>query len=442
MIARAAARRRARRRAHARRRRGGRDPRRARRRIPTCGSSRSRCRDAPEDVIAVIRAGARGYVTKTISGPELVDADPARRRRRRGVLAAARRASCSTRSPHVPGRRRRSRARPAHAARARGAAPHRARATRTRRSRAQLDISAEDRRDPRVVGAAQAAALEPPRAHPLGDRTPHRCSAVRGTPARRPGGAGSTIAPGGYGALQAAPKWEDVSCVWIPAVGTIGEHDPMAFTIRVRLRTRYSMLPGSYGASGRRERKPPDPDVIVGEHDDAPSIQLVANCVEIVQDQLCLLCGTPLASATKARGTMESWLRIGRGACRSRCRPTRGHVAHVRRPRAPLHLRHSATKFAYVNPVVAGFAQKSSDFWRKVLVNKEPTCRGGAAVHVHELPQLRSGGLRRGLRPRGPGARAGPHLPSCHRRPSRLPWQRVYEDRECKAARPSGPDRW
>jgi DNA-binding NarL/FixJ family response regulator len=30
--------------------------------------------DAPEDVIGVIRAGARGYVTKTISGGELVDA--------------------------------------------------------------------------------------------------------------------------------------------------------------------------------------------------------------------------------------------------------------------------------------------------------------------------------------------------------------------------------
>jgi DNA-binding NarL/FixJ family response regulator len=30
--------------------------------------------DAAEDVIAVIRAGARGYVTKTISGPDLVDA--------------------------------------------------------------------------------------------------------------------------------------------------------------------------------------------------------------------------------------------------------------------------------------------------------------------------------------------------------------------------------
>ena len=30
--------------------------------------------DAAQDVIAVIRAGARGYVTKSISGPELADA--------------------------------------------------------------------------------------------------------------------------------------------------------------------------------------------------------------------------------------------------------------------------------------------------------------------------------------------------------------------------------
>jgi DNA-binding NarL/FixJ family response regulator len=30
--------------------------------------------DDPDDVIAVVRAGARGYVTKTISGPELADA--------------------------------------------------------------------------------------------------------------------------------------------------------------------------------------------------------------------------------------------------------------------------------------------------------------------------------------------------------------------------------
>ena len=39
-----------------------------------CASSRFSVSDAPEDVIAVIRAGARGYVTKTISGPELADA--------------------------------------------------------------------------------------------------------------------------------------------------------------------------------------------------------------------------------------------------------------------------------------------------------------------------------------------------------------------------------
>ena len=30
--------------------------------------------DAAEDVIGTIRAGARGYVTKTITGPELVAA--------------------------------------------------------------------------------------------------------------------------------------------------------------------------------------------------------------------------------------------------------------------------------------------------------------------------------------------------------------------------------
>ena len=53
--------------------------------------------DAAEDVIAVIRAGARGYVTKTISGDELADAigrvPRATRCSRRGS-----RASCSTRS--------------------------------------------------------------------------------------------------------------------------------------------------------------------------------------------------------------------------------------------------------------------------------------------------------------------------------------------------------
>ena len=45
--------------------------------------------DAAQDVIAVIRAGARGYVTKTITGEELADADPAGPRRRRCLLTAA-----------------------------------------------------------------------------------------------------------------------------------------------------------------------------------------------------------------------------------------------------------------------------------------------------------------------------------------------------------------
>ena len=45
--------------------------------------------DAAEDVIAVVRAGARGYVTKSISGPELADAVAPRARRRRRLLARA-----------------------------------------------------------------------------------------------------------------------------------------------------------------------------------------------------------------------------------------------------------------------------------------------------------------------------------------------------------------
>ena len=63
--------------------------------------------DAAEDVIAVIRAGARGYVTKTISGGGARRGDRARRDGRRGVLAAAR----GLRARRVPrgraGRRRR-----------------------------------------------------------------------------------------------------------------------------------------------------------------------------------------------------------------------------------------------------------------------------------------------------------------------------------------------
>ena len=64
--------------------------------------------DAPEDVIAVIRAGARGYVTKTISGPDLVDAV----HRVAGgdtVFSPGWPASCWTRSRPCPARARGSR---------------------------------------------------------------------------------------------------------------------------------------------------------------------------------------------------------------------------------------------------------------------------------------------------------------------------------------------
>ena len=61
--------------------------------------------DAAEDVIAVIRSGARGYVTKTISGRELADAV----RRVRAATRCSPRAwpaSCSTPSPTGPARHR------------------------------------------------------------------------------------------------------------------------------------------------------------------------------------------------------------------------------------------------------------------------------------------------------------------------------------------------
>ena len=57
--------------------------------------------DAAEDVIAVIRGGARGYVTKSITGPELADAV---RRVADGdaVFSPGWPASCSTPSPRPP----------------------------------------------------------------------------------------------------------------------------------------------------------------------------------------------------------------------------------------------------------------------------------------------------------------------------------------------------
>ena len=60
--------------------------------------------DAAEDVIAVIRAGARGYVTKSISGEELADAVPADRRGvRESIVGRMERHGGRTRITSAPG---------------------------------------------------------------------------------------------------------------------------------------------------------------------------------------------------------------------------------------------------------------------------------------------------------------------------------------------------
>ena len=130
--------------------------------------------DAAEDVIAVIRAGARGYVTKTISADELADAidrvadgDVVFSPRLAGFVLDAFR--------DAPGDAvGRPRARPADAARARGAAAARPR-LRLQGDRGRAVHLGQDRRDARVERAAQAAAVQPPPADPLGRRPPHDC---------------------------------------------------------------------------------------------------------------------------------------------------------------------------------------------------------------------------------------------------------------------------
>ena len=117
------ARRRPARRAHARRRRRRGDPPRGER--PGCARFLAlSVSDAAEDVIAVIRAGARGYVTKKISRARAGRRRAPRARRRRGLLAAA--GGLRARRLRRPRAAARDRARPAHPARARGAPAHRA----------------------------------------------------------------------------------------------------------------------------------------------------------------------------------------------------------------------------------------------------------------------------------------------------------------------------
>ncbi len=130
--------------------------------------------DAAEDVIAVIRAGARGYVTKTISGEDLADAvrrvhggDAVFSPRLAGFVLDAF-AGTPQRAPAAGG------ADPELdqlTPREREVLQHIARGYMYKEIAHTLSISAKTV-EARVLGAAKAPALEPPRAVALGGRAP------------------------------------------------------------------------------------------------------------------------------------------------------------------------------------------------------------------------------------------------------------------------------
>ena len=127
--------------------------------------------DAAEDVIAVIRAGARGYVTKTISAGELTDAvhrvaegDVVFSPRLAGFVLDAFRGGPVAPSVDPELDQLTPREREVHAT-----AGPRLRLQGDRRRAVHLD---QDGRDARVERAAQVAAVEPASADPLGRRSP------------------------------------------------------------------------------------------------------------------------------------------------------------------------------------------------------------------------------------------------------------------------------
>ncbi len=125
--------------------------------------------DAAEDVIGVIRGGARGYVTKTIGPDELVaavervhDGDAVFSPRLAGFVLDAF-------AGRVAGPGAQPRPGAADAAGAGGASAHRPGLHLPGARPAAGDLG-EDRRDPRLGGAAQAPAVDPAPAGPVGDR--------------------------------------------------------------------------------------------------------------------------------------------------------------------------------------------------------------------------------------------------------------------------------
>ena len=129
--------------------------------------------DAPEDVIAVIRAGARGYITKTVSGEELLDAvyqvaagDAVFSPRLAGFVLDA---FAGTAGRSDGGDRPRSRAGPALPARARSAAPDRP-WLHLQGGGPRPDHFRQDRGVACLLGPPEAAAVDPTRAGQVGHR--------------------------------------------------------------------------------------------------------------------------------------------------------------------------------------------------------------------------------------------------------------------------------
>ena len=138
--------------------------------------------DASEEVISIIRAGARGYETKNISGPDLLDAiyrvaagDAVFSPRLAGFVLDAfslegKHLEAGDVDPDLD----------LLTPRERQVLRLIARGYSYRDIATELEISREDSRESRLVGVAQAAALQSPPTLPLGQRaTPHVAIAVR-----------------------------------------------------------------------------------------------------------------------------------------------------------------------------------------------------------------------------------------------------------------------
>ncbi len=128
--------------------------------------------DAPEDVIAVIRAGARGYITKSATGAEIAEAvdriaagDAAFSPRLAGFVLDAFASGVSNDVSAAPPDPELDQLTPRET---RSAPTHRPR-LRLQGGRPAARRVGQDRRDPRQLGVAKTAIEQPPRTGAVGD---------------------------------------------------------------------------------------------------------------------------------------------------------------------------------------------------------------------------------------------------------------------------------